>query len=242
MLRRSRSRPCGGRPATRCSSRPTILKVGWTNSVVNWVYVWVDGQLFNLEMIKVGFAHEYTYDAHEGVVMGWLVKSALSDKKHSQIVTDAQQALLPGETILDATGGMVDVHRHGGKQARRGSLVVTDQRVFLFTKRVGGFDVQDFAYGMLTGCNYSTGAGFSTIELVAAGDRTMVSQVLKDEAKRIGPLIRNQMAVAVSPTSRQHAEQPGAAEQLATLDQLRSTNLITEEEFGTKRAAILDRL
>jgi micrococcal nuclease len=27
------------------------------------VYVWVDGQLFNLEMIKGGFAHEYTYDA-----------------------------------------------------------------------------------------------------------------------------------------------------------------------------------
>jgi micrococcal nuclease len=26
------------------------------------VYVWVDGQLFNLEMIKAGFAHEYTYD------------------------------------------------------------------------------------------------------------------------------------------------------------------------------------
>jgi micrococcal nuclease len=27
------------------------------------VYVWIDGQLFNLEMIKGGFAHEYTYDA-----------------------------------------------------------------------------------------------------------------------------------------------------------------------------------
>ena len=25
--------------------------------------MWVDGQLFNLEMIKAGFAHEYTYDA-----------------------------------------------------------------------------------------------------------------------------------------------------------------------------------
>lgn len=26
------------------------------------VYIWVDGRLFNLEMIKAGFAHEYTYD------------------------------------------------------------------------------------------------------------------------------------------------------------------------------------
>ena len=171
--------------------------------------------------------------------MGWLVKSSLSDKKHGQIVADARQALLPGEAILDATGGMVDVHRHGGKQARRGSLVVTDQRVFLFTKRVGGFDVQDFAYGMLTGCNYSTGAGFSIIELVAAGDRAMVTQVLKEEAKRVGPLIQNQMAVAVSPADD---KQPSAAEQLATLDQLRRTNLITVDEFQATRAEILHRL
>jgi len=28
--------------------------------------------------------------------MGWLVQSSLSDKKHDQIVADAQQALLPG--------------------------------------------------------------------------------------------------------------------------------------------------
>lgn len=26
------------------------------------VYIWVDGHLFNLEMIQAGFAHEYTYD------------------------------------------------------------------------------------------------------------------------------------------------------------------------------------
>jgi hypothetical protein len=172
--------------------------------------------------------------------MGWLVKDELSDKKRQQLIEDAIPALLPGEQILDATGGMVEVHRHGGSQSRRGTLAVTDQRVFLYTKRVGGYDVQDFAYGLLSACNYSTGAGFGTIELVTVGERTRVTQVLKEEAKRIGPLVRHQMALARSALSAQTQADP--TEQLRKLTELRDANLLTEEEFQVKRAALIDRL
>jgi hypothetical protein len=173
--------------------------------------------------------------------MGWLVKDELSDKKRQQLIEDAKPVLLPGEHILDATGGMVEVHRHGGSQSRRGTLAVTDQRVFLYTNRVGGYDVQDFAYGLLSACNYSTGAGFGTIELVTVGERTRITQVLKEEAKRIGPLVRHQMAFARgTASSAQMQEDP--TEQLRKLTELRDANLLTEEEFQTKRAAIIDRL
>ena len=172
--------------------------------------------------------------------MGWLVKDELSDKKRQQLIEDAIPALLPGEQILDATGGMVEVHRHGGSQSRRGTLAVTDQRVFLYTKRVGGYDVQDFAYGLLSACNYSTGAGFGTIELVTVGERTRVTQVLKEEAKRIGPLVRHQMALARGALSAQTQADP--TEQLRKLTELRDANLLTEEEFQVKRAALIDRL
>src|SRR6478752_2786368 len=65
MLRRSRSRPGAveARPGTKCCSRPTIPKGLLDKYGRELVYVWVDGQLFNLEMINAGFAHEYTYDA-----------------------------------------------------------------------------------------------------------------------------------------------------------------------------------
>lgn len=172
--------------------------------------------------------------------MGWLVKSKLSEKKRQQLIDDAQQALLQGERILDVTGGMVTVHRFGGNSGRRGTLVVTDQRVFLQTKRVGGYDVQDFAYGLLTSCNYSTGAGFSTIELVASGNKTRVTQILKEEAARIGPLIRNQMALAQSPIPQQASDDP--AEQLKKLNQLHDDGLLSEEEFQAKRTEIVGRL
>lgn len=173
--------------------------------------------------------------------MGWLVKDELSDKKRQQLIEDAKPALLPGERILDATGGMVQVYRQGGNQSRRGTLVVTDQRVFLYTKRVGGFDVQDFAYGLLSACNYSTGAGFSTIELVTAGERIRVTQVLKEEAKRIGPLVRHQMAVARG-TAAPTQTQADPTEHLRKLTELRDAGLLTEEEFRVKRAAVIDKL
>lgn len=176
--------------------------------------------------------------------MGWLVKSKLSDKKRQQLMEDAQHALMPGEQILDVTGGMVEVHRFGGDQARRGTVVVTDRRVFLQTKRVGGFDVQDFAYGLLASCNYSTGAGFGTIELVTAGERARVTQILKEEGARIAPVIRQQMAKTQgassgAPTS-EASDDPG--DQLRKLQRLRDDNLITEEEFQAKRADIVSRL
>lgn len=173
--------------------------------------------------------------------MGWLVKDQLSDRKRQQLMEDARPALLPGEQILDATGGMVHVHRHGGSQARRGTLAVTDQRVFLYTKRIGGYDVQDFAYGLLSACNYSTGAGYGTIELVTVGERTRITQVLKEEAKRIGPLVRHQMALARSATSPPNG-QTDPAEQLRKLAELREAGLLTEQEFQAKRAAVVEKL
>ena len=176
--------------------------------------------------------------------MGWLVRDSLPDKKRQQLIDDATLALLPGERILDVTGGMVHVHRFGGDQERRGTLAVTDQRVFLQTKRVGGYDVQDFAYGLLSGCNYSAGAGLGMIELVMAGERTRVTHVLKEEAKRIGPLIRHQMALARGSSMPDAAPQAQAdpAGQLRKLAELRTAGLLTEEEFQAKRGEIINRL
>jgi Bacterial PH domain len=112
-------------------------------------------------------------------------------------------------------------------------------------KRLGGYDVRDFAYGLLTGCNYSMGMVHAKVELVTASDRTKMTQVLKDEAKRIVPLIRTQMATTSSsatPAPAAAPEPPDPAEQLKKLSELREADLLTEEEFQAKRAEVVDRL
>jgi hypothetical protein len=176
--------------------------------------------------------------------MGWLVRDRLPDKKRQQLIDNAAPALLPGERILDATGGMVHVHRFSGEHGRRGTLAVTDQRVFLQTKRVGGDDVQDFAYGLLSGCNYFAGARLGTIELVMAAERTRVTHVLKEDAKRIGPLIRHQIALARTSSRPDAAPQAraGPAGQLRKLAALRAAGLLTDQEYQAKRTEIIGML
>jgi Bacterial PH domain/Short C-terminal domain len=178
-----------------------------------------------------------------GYEMGWLVKDELPEKKRQQLMEDVRPALLTGERVLDATGGIVQVHRFGGDQGRRGTLAVTDRRVIIQTKRVGGYDAQDFAYGLLSGCNYATGAGFSTIELVMAGERARVTQILKGEAQRIGPLIRQQMALARTPGGTARGNRDiDPAEQLRKLAGLHDAGLLTEQEFQTKRAEVISSI
>jgi micrococcal nuclease len=53
---------------SRLTGRQVLLETDESQGLLDkygreLVYVWVDGELFNLEMIKAGFAHEYTYDA-----------------------------------------------------------------------------------------------------------------------------------------------------------------------------------
>jgi len=120
---------------------------------------------------------------------------------------------------------------------------VTDRRVIIQTKRVGGYDVQDFAYGLLSGCNYATGAGFTTIELVMAGERARVTQILKGEVQRIGPLIRQQMALARTPEGTARGNRDiDPAEQLRKLAGLHDAGLLTEQEFQTKRAEVISSI
>jgi hypothetical protein len=124
--------------------------------------------------------------------MGWLVKSKLSDRQRQQVTDAAQQAVQPGEQLLDLTVGKVEIFRDGVNTGGWGTLVVTDRRVFLQV----GHDVRDFAYGALTDCNYSTGRKFNTIDLAAGSDKASVSAVLRDEAARIGPLIGHRIEEA----------------------------------------------
>jgi hypothetical protein len=186
---------------------------------------------------------------------------AAKDEKHQQLanagfngeqqrlIMAADFALVPGENIVDITNGKVD-----GDWT---TLAVTDQRVFLHSKRFGGDNVQDFAYGLLTSCDYKTGWGHrpGSITLVAAGNATTVADLKSDETKRLGPVIRNRMAMAHNSAGPQvGGGTPGngiaqaapvaddPAEQLRKLARLHDDKLITDEEFQAKRTEIMNRL
>ena len=66
--------------------------------------------------------------------------------------------LRDGEEVLDCTHGTATVERLGQKTLRRGTIFVSNQRAGVFTKKLGGYDLTDFAYGLITAVQHKEGS------------------------------------------------------------------------------------
>ena len=75
-------------------------------------------------------------------------------------------------------------------------------------------------------------------------DATPALQVLAEEANRVGPLIRHQMALAPASSVPAAASpaQADAAVQLRKLAELHAAGLLAGEEYHAKRAEVINRL
>src|SRR5438309_5740504 len=133
------------------------------------------------------------------------------DKRRDKLVAEAQPALTQGEQVLDATTGMIQVRRMGTNTERSGVVLVTERRVVLFTKKMGGYDMQDFAYGLLSSVDHKRGMMFGELDLAAAGDHSRVKKVPKEDIERIAQLIRDKMSV-----THQHGQAAAPAGQAPT--------------------------
>jgi hypothetical protein len=159
-------------------------------------------------------------------------------KGKDQLIAALAPVLMAGEEVLDVTTGMVQVERMGQKTERNGTLALTDRRVILFTKKLGGYDSQDFAYGLLTSVDHKRGMMYGNLDLAASGDRAHIKMVPKDEVEQISHLIRERMAAAHTHGATSPANDP-LANQIRDLAKLRDEGLISAEEFEAKKRQLL---
>ena len=77
--------------------------------------------------------------------------------------------------------------------------------------------------------------------LMAAGDRTHISQVPKDDVERVAKAIRDRMAGAHQQgrSAEQAPAQVSAADEIRKLADLHSAGILTDEEFSAKKAQLL---
>jgi hypothetical protein len=166
---------------------------------------------------------------------------ALKESKRAQIIADLQPVLMDGEALIDVTTGLAEVTRLGRKTERRGTIFITDRRVGVFTKKIGGHDMLDFQYGLLTSIEYKKGVTFGEISLLAAGDRTRFHMIPKNLVEELVKIIRERMAL-----SHHHSQSPAqvsplasTADELMKLVTLRDAGVLTREEFDAQKAKIL---
>jgi hypothetical protein len=166
------------------------------------------------------------------------------DKRRDKLVAEAQPALTPGEEVLDATTGFIPVRRMGTDTHRNGVVLVTDRRVVLYTKKTGGYEMQDFAYGLLSSVDHKRGMMYGSLDLAAAGDRSHVKQMPKDDIERIAQLIRERMAAAhqhgaAAASVPEPPAAPDTATEIRNLAALRDEGHITAEVYEAKKKQIL---
>jgi len=165
----------------------------------------------------------------------------VKDKKREQILADLQPVLVEDEEVLAATPGLAHAERMGKKSARRGTLFLTDRRVGIFTKKMGGHDLTDFAYGLLTSFEHKKGLTMCEVTIHASGATMQVRQIDKTEIDELMKLLRDRMAVAHNHGAPAAAAPSGvsAADEIAKLVALRDSGALSEEEFQAHKAKLL---
>jgi hypothetical protein len=172
-------------------------------------------------------------------------RKGTSEKKMGKLLEDLLPILRDGEEVLDCTHGTATVQRMGQKSLRRGTLFVSNQRAGVFTKKLGGYDLTDFAYGLITAVQHKEGMMNGEIDILASGTRLEVHQIPKGEATKLANLIRHQMAHHHAPSAPSvpvAAPIDGPHEELKKLADLHQSGLLTDEEFAAKRQVIVDKL
>lgn len=149
--------------------------------------------------------------------------------------------LTEGEEMVAAVGGMAEVNRGGSKTRRRGTLFVTDRRVGVLSKKIGGHDLTDFAFELLTSVEHKKGLMYGEITLLASGSSIRFHQIDKDQVEPMAKLLRD---AVVSAHGARHAPAPApttAADEIAKLGALKAQGLLTDEEFAAEKARLLGR-
>ena len=165
-----------------------------------------------------------------------------------------------GEQVLAVAGGGMAVP--GALQLRQGLLVATNARLAFYRRKLRGDDIQSFAYEDITSIEFhSQDSGITTagmggaasegcIAFVAAGTARSFEYIpLEAEGKAVVVAAQRQIeqtrseprSIKAVPREAGVAEQH-AARLLAALRELMDAGVLTDEEFVSKRAQILDRI
>ncbi|MDH2392331.1 PH domain-containing protein [Streptomyces sp. HNM0663] len=147
------------------------------------------------------------------------------------------EILWEGETVEMLATGMY------GKG--NGLVVMTDQRLIFFMHGMMSQQVEDFPYGRISSVQWAGGMLTGALIVFASGNKAEIKQMPKEQGKALADALRARLADAGAVSGGSTAPAAPAADvasRLQTLDQLRASGAITDEEYRDRRAKILDSL
>lgn len=163
-----------------------------------------------------------------------------SDKKQQKLLNDLAPILHPDEQILAISHGMVEVERMGRESGRRGTVAATNRRVVVFSKKIGGYDTQDYTYATIVSVDHKKGLTAANLTIATSGDATRITQIPTGDIEDLANTIRTQVHNAhTTPSAPSPTAGATPADQVRDLAALLADGLITDTEYEQKRREIL---
>lgn len=169
--------------------------------------------------------------------------------KLDRLTAQAAEHLEPGEPVLAAVTGTYETRVLGSNTTRQGALIATDRRIVFFGKKIGGYDLDSFAYGNVTSFEQGKNLMGHHVTIFAAGNRAHMKWIKTDgDLETFSTVVRSRLAGArpeePEPGTAAPATpaQPDVIEQIRKLGELRGAGVLTQEEFDAKKAELLGRL
>jgi hypothetical protein len=155
-------------------------------------------------------------------------------------IDQAKHVLTDDEVVLDVTTGLCKVMRMNRVTTRNGALLVTTKRVIFFTKKLGGYEMNDIVYHLLTSLDYKKGILLGEISFSASGDSYKIKSVPKSDVERVAQCIRGQMDS--SKTQQQQNIVNNISDQLVQLSALHDKGIVNDAEYSAKKSELLSRM
>ena len=174
--------------------------------------------------------------------------------KTDALLYQARAHLEQDESIDAAVHGIVKTRalwtRDGAAHLSTNAIcLATDRRILFFWKYLGGSDFDSYPYGIISSLEHSNNQQFFSrheFSFLASGSRVQMTGIKSiDELVAFVTVVRSRIERKPTAATSEEPSSPGAPsllEQIKQLGDLRDSGILTEEEFNTKKAELLNRL
>ena len=181
--------------------------------------------------------------------------------KLDKLLEQAKPHLEPSEQVLTAIQGTYETSILGTDTTRTGMLLATQNRVVFYAKKLGGYELESFAYGNISSFEQGKNMMGHNIKFFASGNKVQMKWISDPKAMEQfvatvkGHLGANAAAAPAAapqpppPTPAPAAPAPPSSGDSASvidaikqLGSLHDAGILSDDEFTTKKGELLARL
>lgn len=169
------------------------------------------------------------------------IKAVISKLNPSVInkreVAELPSILMADENIEKLNSGYLDEGKGG---TGNGLIVATNYRVLLIDKSLLSFGIkmEDFPYDKISSVSVETGFLKGVLKIICSGNTAKINMVTG--AKEFSEFVRQK--TMSKPTIQQQTIEPDILGQIEKLADLKNKGILTDDEFNTKKASLLEKL